>query len=93
MKMAIAAAALTLVASGAFAQNSARNEAACMNDAMTYCSAYVPDEGRIAACLQQNRARISPACQAAIGGAPTARKASTKASSKSAKKRARRAPS
>ena len=82
MKTIIVAALLGLAAGNALAQDNAQNQSACMGDAMTYCSAYVPDQGRIAACLRQNRARISPACQAAIGGAPAQRK--------TAKKRVRR---
>jgi hypothetical protein len=78
MKTVLAAAALVLAAGAAHAQNTAANQSACMGDAMAYCSAFVPDQGRIAACLQQNRARISPACQAAIGGTPGETRAAKK---------------
>lgn len=52
------------------AQNTAADPSARVGDAMTYCSADIPDQGRIAACPRQDRARISSSRQAAIGGAP-----------------------
>lgn len=39
---------------------------ACMNDALTVCSQFIPDRDRIASCLFVNRGRISPACQAVM---------------------------
>lgn len=39
---------------------------ACMNDALTVCSQFIPDRDRIASCLFVNRSRISPACQAVM---------------------------
>jgi hypothetical protein len=39
---------------------------ACMQDAMSVCSAFIPDRERVAACLISNRARISPACRSAL---------------------------
>ncbi len=39
---------------------------ACMNDALTVCSQYIPNRDRIASCLFINRSRISPACQAVM---------------------------
>jgi hypothetical protein len=36
---------------------------ACMNDAMTVCSQFIPDRGRVASCLYSNRSRISVACR------------------------------
>lgn len=39
---------------------------ACMQDAMSVCSAYIPDRERVATCLISNRTRISPACRSAL---------------------------
>jgi hypothetical protein len=39
---------------------------ACMNDALTVCGQFIPDRGRIEACLYANRNRISSACQAVL---------------------------
>ncbi|HEX3936156.1 MAG TPA: hypothetical protein VHX43_01525 [Xanthobacteraceae bacterium] len=39
---------------------------ACMQDAMSVCSAYIPDRERVATCLISNRSRISPACRTAL---------------------------
>ena len=38
-------------------------EAACTPDVFRLCSAQIPDEKRIVACLKQNTARLSPACR------------------------------
>ena len=35
---------------------------ACTPDAMRLCMHAVPDEGRVTACLIQNRKQLSPAC-------------------------------
>ncbi len=35
---------------------------ACTPDAMRLCSNFIPDEGRIAQCLVQNKKQLSPAC-------------------------------
>jgi hypothetical protein len=43
-----------------------QGRAACMIDAMTVCSQFIPDRERIAACLLSNRNRISAACQDAL---------------------------
>jgi hypothetical protein len=39
---------------------------ACMNDAMTVCSQFIPDRSRVAGCLISNRARISAPCRAQL---------------------------
>ena len=35
---------------------------ACTPDVMRLCANYIPDEGRIAQCLVQNKKQLSPAC-------------------------------
>lgn len=42
------------------------NQNACINDAMTVCSQYIPDRSRVASCLINNRRRISAPCRAQL---------------------------
>jgi hypothetical protein len=42
------------------------DQQACMNDALTVCSQFVPDRDRVAGCLISNRSRISSACRVAL---------------------------
>jgi hypothetical protein len=70
MRTVLALASLTAVIScgplvgPVFAEESGQQ--ACMQDAMSVCSAYIPDRERVATCLMSNRARISPACRSAL---------------------------
>jgi len=43
-----------------------QDQQACMNDAMTVCSQFIPDRERVAACLISNRSRLSEACRTAL---------------------------
>jgi hypothetical protein len=43
-----------------------QGRAACMIDAMTVCSQFIPDRERVAGCLMSNRDRISVACRDAL---------------------------
>jgi hypothetical protein len=43
-----------------------QDENACINDAMTVCSQFIPDRSRVAGCLMSNRNRISPSCRAQL---------------------------
>lgn len=54
----------------AAAQGTATERMACMSDAMNYCGADIPNEGRIESCLRRNQARISAACQQVLGPSP-----------------------
>jgi len=47
---------------GAFAQSNEEQQA-CMNDAFRVCSATIPDRNRTIACMVQNKAQLSSACQ------------------------------
>jgi hypothetical protein len=40
---------------------------ACRADAIKYCSADIPNEDKIKACLQQNVDKLSPDCQKMFG--------------------------
>jgi hypothetical protein len=42
------------------------DQQACMSDALSVCSEFIPDRDRVGSCLVANRSRISPACQQAI---------------------------
>lgn len=42
------------------------DQAACMNDAMTVCSQFIPDRERVANCLISNSSRVSEACRVAL---------------------------
>ncbi|MEJ0078237.1 MAG: hypothetical protein WDO17_22915 [Alphaproteobacteria bacterium] len=40
----------------------------CAGDAQSICSAFIPDRAKVASCLFQNKAKLSAACRAEIGG-------------------------
>jgi hypothetical protein len=40
----------------------------CASDAQSICSAFIPDRAKVASCLFKNKARLSSACRAEIGG-------------------------
>jgi hypothetical protein len=58
------AVALTVAtfSTGALAQSNEEQQA-CMNDAFRVCSATIPDRNRTIACMVQNKAQLSAACQ------------------------------
>ena len=58
------AVALTIAtfSTGALAQSS-EDQQACMNDAFRVCSATIPDRNKTIACMVQNKAKLSTACQ------------------------------
>jgi len=58
------AVALTVAtfSTGALAQSSDEQQA-CMNDAFRVCSATIPDRNKTIACMVQNKAKLSSACQ------------------------------
>jgi hypothetical protein len=45
---------------------SAEDSGACMQDALSICSQFIPDRARVAACLMSNHHRISVACRNAL---------------------------
>jgi hypothetical protein len=61
------AAALCLHAPLAIAEDDHRGtqdeQRACTPDVFRLCSAAIPNERRIVACLKSNRTRLSPACR------------------------------
>lgn len=67
---AVLAVALIMAEAGAaFAHSGTKDEQdACTPDVMRLCTAYVPDEARIVACLNRNTAKLSPACRSVMAG-------------------------
>lgn len=55
-------------AAPAHAGGTADQQAACENDARTYCESAIPDENAIEKCLHANLKKISPACRKQFGG-------------------------
>jgi hypothetical protein len=55
----------TVAPLGAHAQGvRGRQEAACTGDALRLCGDYIPDEGRITACMNTKRSQLSTPCRA-----------------------------
>jgi len=62
----------------------------CAGDAQRVCSEFIPDRAKVASCLFKNKAQLSQACSAAIGGGKKAsgkKKGSKKSGKKSKKKK------
>ena len=53
---------VSALSTAAYAQ-SAEEQQACMNDAFRVCSATIPDRNKTIACMVQNKAKLSGACQ------------------------------
>jgi hypothetical protein len=53
-------------ASTAATANPLEDQQACINDALTVCSQFIPDRERVAGCLLVNRSRISETCRMAL---------------------------
>jgi hypothetical protein len=73
--MAVAALTLAVWASPAAAQRSDDMRPGqgggghpCAGDAQRLCSEFIPDRGKTASCLFKNKAQLSAACQAELGG-------------------------
>jgi len=61
---------LLLISSAASAQNRFRpatpEDRACRGDARRFCRDAIPDQFRVASCLQEHRNRISRACRSVL---------------------------
>jgi hypothetical protein len=58
-----------LVAATSFATPSLAEidpQQACASDVMRLCQQFIPDHGRIAACLSRNKRQLSPACHSVM---------------------------
>ena len=42
-----------------------KQQAACYDDAQRLCGTFVPDVGKVTACMKEKRAQVSPKCEAA----------------------------
>ena len=49
-----------------FMQGTPQEEAACAPDSAKFCKRFEPDQFQVLGCLQQNRERISKACQTVL---------------------------
>jgi hypothetical protein len=58
---------LVFLATPAAAQSN-EGEMACQNDAYRLCERFIPDRGKVAACLRKNRLRLSPDCRRLFSG-------------------------
>jgi hypothetical protein len=56
----------------------AEEQSACTPDVLSLCLFDIPNEERIVACLNRNRAQLSPACRAVIEGPPSDKKVRAK---------------
>jgi hypothetical protein len=51
---------------------------ACTPDAMRLCGEFIPDAGKVAACLARKRASLSPACHAVFSKPAKSKKRKTR---------------
>jgi hypothetical protein len=64
--LSIAATAILLFATSAFAQENhgtPEQRVACAPDAFRLCAGYIPDPTRVEHCLRQNKSDLSDACR------------------------------
>jgi hypothetical protein len=60
----IACSAIALLAgASAHAAGTPEQRRACRKDAMTFCREFVPNVQKITACMEANKARLSPLCR------------------------------
>lgn len=64
--LGLSAAALLLGLSGAGAQGSPEARQACTQDAMQYCSDFIPDVPKVTSCMIAKRAQLSEPCRIAM---------------------------
>jgi hypothetical protein len=55
---------LAPTAASAEIKPTAEQRAACMGDALTFCSSMVPNMDRIASCLAAKKSQLTPRCRA-----------------------------
>lgn len=63
-RAAAIAVTLGVLSTGALAQGTAEQRAACTPDAFRLCSSEIPNVSKIVACMQAKKAQLSPACRA-----------------------------
>jgi hypothetical protein len=78
MKSALALVVVSLsMTSPALSQSDrqAQRQTACEDDAYRLCPDEIPDEARVASCMERQKARLSPACRAMFTYSPRHRRA------------------
>jgi len=84
MNRLVLAAVLATISTAALAQ-SQEDQQACMDDAFRVCGAFIPDRGRVTACMVENKSKLSSACQMVMNKyAPPANASTAVAASKPA---------
>jgi hypothetical protein len=68
--IAAALSVFTLGGGAALAQGTMAQQDACRPDVFRLCGSYIPDVGRIVACLRSNEARLSEACHQVMFAEP-----------------------
>lgn len=63
-RSAVLLAALALASPSAFAQGTAEERSACMDDAFKFCLSDIPNVSKIETCLEKNEPQLTPACRA-----------------------------
>lgn len=74
--LALAGAALICgISAKSYAHSGTQQEQeACKPDVFRFCSAQIPDENRIVACLNRHLVKLSPACRAVMAGDTASKK-------------------
>ena len=62
----------------------------CAGDAQSICSEFIPDRGKVASCLFKNKAKLSSACAASLGGGKSAKGSGKKKGKKGKKSKKKR---
>jgi len=73
MKSAFTLAILSVfMTSPALSQSDLRSkqQAACEDDAYRFCPDEIPDEARVASCLERQKSNLSPECRAMFAPSP-----------------------
>ncbi len=58
------AAILSVLSVSAYAAGTPEQRRACRADAFRLCESEIPDVGRITACMERQKTKLSPACRA-----------------------------
>ena len=80
MKLRLALVLLGATIAPALAQsgpNESMQRQACMGDAVRLCGAYIPDRGRIRACMAAQVEQLSPSCRAVFDASVQAERSPT----------------
>lgn len=91
LNLALALALLPALAGAAHAQGTPEQRSACTPEVFRLCNTDVPNVGDITECLVRKRAKLSPACRAAMAPAlpaePEVKEAASTAAPRATRKR------